>query len=103
MDVEYLKTNWLTTKVSVLAEKLGMTDREVRKAAERLKLGKRLPPEDREEPSQEEIARRAAAVRAQWSRVERERRRVGNPRGQKRWSVPVIETGEIEAPTFSRI
>jgi hypothetical protein len=106
VDVEYLKLHWKTTKVSVIAAHLRMEEPAIRRLAIRLKLGPRparLPDEDVEEPSPQEISERAASVRAQWSPEERERRRVGQPRGRKRWTVPVIETGEIEAPSFARI
>lgn len=107
MDIEYLKSHWQTTKVSVISAHLGIEEPAVRRLAAKLRLGprpKQLPVEDdAEQPSPEEISERAARVRAQWSPEERERRRVGQPRGRKRWTVPMIETGEIEAPSFSRI
>jgi transposase len=55
------------------------------------------------DPSEEEIEQRAAEVRKSWSPSEARRRLVGVAKKTSRWTPPVIETGEIEAPVFSRI
>lgn len=91
--IKYLKANWLTKRVSVLARKLKMEEPAVRRLAVRLKLGKRVPIESRK-PSQKQIRKRAAAVRAQWSPEEKAKRFVGGRR-RKDWTVPVVKVRDV--------
>jgi hypothetical protein len=66
---------------------------------------KRCLDDEIESPSIEEIASRAADVRAGWSEDEMERRACGRHRAP--YSIPVIATsdlvGEVEAPAYARI
>ena len=46
------------------------------------------------DPSPEEIARRAAAIRRRWSDFQRRRRRIT---AEEKWVPPVVHVGEVEA------
>lgn len=104
MDIEaYLRANWTKARVADMAIHVGMQEQQVRRLAIKLKLGPR--PErksSQSDPSRAEIKKRAAEVRSQWTREERLRREVG-PRARRAWSLPLIQVGEIEAPSFSRM
>lgn len=99
----YLSRHWQTQKkVSEMATKLGIDEAAVRRLAIRLKLGARPKPENLPaDPSPEEIESRALAIRESWTPAERNQRWCGPKR--KRWKPPVIQVGEIEAPTYSRM
>lgn len=97
---KYLQLNWQTSqRVADMAKKLKVSETTLRSIANKLALGARPRQESSpSDPSPEEIKSRAAAVRALWTPAERRQREYG----RVRWITPLITTGEIEPPTFSR-
>lgn len=96
----YLQENWQTSqRVADMAKKLSLSETTLRSIANKLSLGARPRIENlQSDPSPKEIESRAAAVRALWTPAERRQREYG----RVRWITPLITTGEIEPPTFSR-
>lgn len=92
VDHEMLKRLWLMPPNEMpsreIAVRLGISETLLYKIKDKL----RLPPRERvyhcdaEDPTEDEIAERAAAIRASWPDGEEERRFVG--RSRREWSIP---------------
>lgn len=101
-----LEKDWPVLSVVQIANKYKTTRATVYSRARMWGLPSRSERQDDDNessPSPEEIAERAAEVRRGWTGQERASRLVGSSRSPRRWTVPEIRIGEIEAPSFSRI
>jgi hypothetical protein len=112
MNANDLVEVWQTMSVAAIAEKFGTTQQAVYATARRIGLpGRRempvpqndIPGED--DPTPEQIAERAAAIRKTWADSEHERRWMG-PR-RIRYEFPTYRSeqlfGQSETPVFSRV
>jgi hypothetical protein len=104
---ESLSEVWETSEVAEIAAKFGVKKGAIYYWARVWGLPRRgtkeqLGPQP-SDPTEEEISERAAEVRARWSPQEEKSRLVGVAKKSRGWKPPVIERGEIEAPSFSRI
>jgi len=97
---EYLQSHWRSAKVSDMGKHLKLSQTTVRSIARKINLGPRPERASHLDPSQDEIRRRAAAIRKTWSHEEKARRdlRGRSEAGRVR---QVVSLG-IEAPSFSR-
>lgn len=91
IDIKKLFALWSSDLGTMeIAAKMGLTKNQVWSASRRLGLPTRprsgSDRDQRERPTPEEIAERAAEVRAGWAPGEAEKRLVGRLR--KRWSIP---------------
>ena len=104
-QAEYVVASWRTTPVAKIAKKLNVTDPMVRRMARVLKLGPRPRLVDEgspSDPSPKEIEKLTKEIRAKWTPAEMRLR--ASPRDRrKKWTLPTIEIGEIEPPSFARI
>lgn len=106
MRKQDLEKDWPVLSVAQIADKYKTTRATVYSRARMWGLPARSERQDDDSetsPSPEEIAERAAEVRRGWTGQERASRLVGSARSHRRWTIPEIKTGEIEAPSFSRI
>lgn len=97
---ESLEQVWQTTPVAEIARLFGVKPQKIYHLSRKWSLPERERIEDC--PSPEEIAERAAQVRAGWTDGERESRAVGPGRSREQWTPPTIRVGDCEAPSFSR-
>ena len=97
---ESLEEIWQTTSVKEIARRFSVKPQKIYQLSKKWNLPEREREEDA--PSEQEIAERAAQVRATWSDADWESRAVGPVRNRERWTPPTIRIGECEAPSFSR-
>lgn len=95
VDKKKLRELWKTERTNAdIAEELGITAVQLYVAGQKLKLGQRWGCvrrvyEKPVDPTPEEIAERAAEIRAEWPEGEEERRLVGNV-AAPRWTIPAF-------------
>lgn len=104
---ESLLQVWETKEVAEIAVQFGVRKNAIYYWAKKWNLPQRGTKEQLgprpDDPTELEISERAAEVRARWSPQEEKKRLVGVAKKSRGWKPPVIERGEIEAPSFSRI
>jgi transposase len=107
LSKESLSEVWETKGVAEIAAQFGVRKKAIYDWAKLWNLPKRGTKEQLgprpDDPTELEISERAAEVRARWSPQEEKKRLVGVAKKSRGWKPPVIERGEIEAPSFSRI
>ena len=96
---------WKTSTPTEIAKRYGVSRAAIYQRARSWGLPPRAEMElpDVESPTEDEIASRAAAIRAKWSDEEHASRMVGVRQAESRWTPPVIEIGMIEPPKYCRI
>lgn len=104
---ESLSEVWETKEVAEIASQFGVKKGSIYYWARVWGLPRRGTQEQLgprpDDPTEMEISERAAEVRARWSPEEERKRLVGVAKKSRRWTPPIIQRGEIEAPSFSRI
>lgn len=104
---ESLLKVWDTKEVSEIARQFGVGKSSIYYWSKKWNLPQRGTKEQLgprpDDPTEMEISERAAEVRARWSPEEERKRLVGVAKKSRRWTPPIIQRGEIEAPSFSRI
>lgn len=105
MGDDQFKELWASSTPTEIAKLCNVSRSSIYQRARTLKLPPRMEMDlpDVERPTDDEIKKMTAQIRAKWSDEEERLRRVGNRQNGRRWTPPVIEIGEIEAPTYSRI
>jgi hypothetical protein len=103
LSKESLSKVWETKGVAEIAAQFGVRKQAIYYWGRKWGLPPRAEPLGPQpvDPTEKEIEERAREVREKWTAQDRKKRQVGG--GRKRWKPPVIEIGEIEAPSFSRI
>lgn len=105
MGDKKFKELWASSTPTEIAKLCNVSRSSIYQRARTLKLPPRMEMDlpDVERPTTDEIEEMTALIRAKWSDEEERRRQVGRLQNGKRWTPPLIEIGEIEAPTYSRI